>query len=37
MLRIRTAIRSGIFPAALPDLALRAGRSTGSEDAVQSA
>jgi len=37
MLRIRTAIRSGTFPAALPDLALRAGRSSGSEDAVQSA
>jgi queuine tRNA-ribosyltransferase len=37
MLRIRTAIRSGAFPAALPDLALRAGRSSGSEDAVQSA
>ena len=37
MLRIRTAIRSGTFPAAMPDLALRAGRSSGSEDAVQSA
>ena len=37
MLRIRTAIRSGTFPAALPDLALRAGRTSGSEDAVQSA
>jgi queuine tRNA-ribosyltransferase len=37
MHRIRTAIRSGIFPAALPDLALRAGRTSGSEDAVQSA
>ncbi|HEX2754458.1 MAG TPA: tRNA guanosine(34) transglycosylase Tgt [Candidatus Limnocylindrales bacterium] len=37
MLRIRTAIRSGIFPAALPDLALRAGRSSASEVAVQSA
>ena len=37
MLRIRTAIRSGTFPAALPDLALRAGRSSRSEDAVQSA
>ena len=37
MHRIRTAIRSGTFPAALPDLALRAGRSTRSEDAVQSA
>jgi len=37
MLRIRSAIRSGTFPAALPDLALRAGRTSGSEDAVQSA
>jgi queuine tRNA-ribosyltransferase len=37
MVRIRTAIRSGTFPAALPDLALRAGRSSRSEDAVQSA
>jgi queuine tRNA-ribosyltransferase len=37
MLRIRTAIRSGTFPAALPDLALRAGRASRSEDAVQSA
>ena len=37
MLRIRTAIRSGTFPAELPDLALRAGRSSGSEDAVKSA
>jgi queuine tRNA-ribosyltransferase len=37
MLRIRTAIRSGTFPAAMPDLALRAGRTSGSEDAVQSA
>jgi queuine tRNA-ribosyltransferase len=37
MLRIRTAIRSGTFPAELPDLALRAGRQSGGEDAVQSA
>ncbi|HLO34719.1 MAG TPA: tRNA guanosine(34) transglycosylase Tgt [Candidatus Deferrimicrobium sp.] len=37
MLRIRTAIRAGTFPAALPDLALRAGRSSASEVAVQSA
>jgi queuine tRNA-ribosyltransferase len=37
MLRIRTAIRSGTFPAAMPDLALRAGRTSRSEDAVQSA
>jgi queuine tRNA-ribosyltransferase len=37
MLRIRTAIRSGTFPAALPDLALRAGRMSGSEVAEQSA
>ena len=37
MHRIRTAIRSGIFPAELPDLALRAGRVSGGEAAVQSA
>jgi queuine tRNA-ribosyltransferase len=37
MLRIRSAIRSGTFPAELPNLALRAGRSSGSEVAVQSA
>jgi queuine tRNA-ribosyltransferase len=37
MLRIRTAIRSGTFPAELPDLALRAGRMSGGEVAVQSA
>ncbi len=37
MLRIRTAIRAGTFPAELPDLALRAGRVTGNEVAVQSA
>jgi queuine tRNA-ribosyltransferase len=37
MHRIRTAIRSGTFPAELPDLALRAGRSSGSEGAVKSA
>ncbi len=37
MLRIRTAIRSGTFPAALSDLAARAGRVSGSEVAVQSA
>jgi queuine tRNA-ribosyltransferase len=37
MARIRSAIRSGTFPAELPDLALRAGRSSGSEVAVQSA
>jgi queuine tRNA-ribosyltransferase len=37
MLRIRTAIRSGTFPADLPDLALRAGRVSGGEVAVQSA
>jgi queuine tRNA-ribosyltransferase len=37
MHRIRTAIRSGTFPAELPDLALRAGRSSGDEGAVKSA
>jgi len=37
MLRIRTAIRAGTFPAELPDLALRAGRLSGSEVAEQSA
>ncbi len=37
MVRIRAAIRSGTFPARLPDLALRAGRSSGSEAAEQSA
>ena len=37
MLRIRTAIRSGTFPAELPTLALRAGRVSGSEVAEQSA
>ncbi|MHB8458479.1 MAG: tRNA guanosine(34) transglycosylase Tgt [Candidatus Limnocylindrales bacterium] len=35
--RIRTALRSGTFPAALPELRLRAGRVSGSEVAVQSA
>jgi queuine tRNA-ribosyltransferase len=37
MLRIRTAIRSGTFPAELPDLAMRAGRLSASEVAEQSA
>jgi queuine tRNA-ribosyltransferase len=37
MLRIRTAIRAGTFPAELPNLALRAGRMSGGEVAVQSA
>ncbi|MEA2519208.1 MAG: queuine tRNA-ribosyltransferase [Chloroflexota bacterium] len=37
MLRIRTAIRSGTFPAELPDLAMRAGRMSASEVAEQSA
>lgn len=37
MARIRTAIRSGTLPATLPDLALRAGRLSGSEVAVKSA
>jgi queuine tRNA-ribosyltransferase len=37
MVRIRAAIRSGIFPAELPRLALRAGRASDSEAAEQSA
>ena len=37
MARIRSAIRSGTFPAAMPDLALRAGRTSANEVAVQSA
>ena len=37
MLRIRTAIRSGTFPAELPTLTWRAGRVSGSEVAEQSA
>jgi queuine tRNA-ribosyltransferase len=37
MLRIRTAIRSGTFPAELPNLAVRAGRLSDGEVAVQSA
>jgi queuine tRNA-ribosyltransferase len=37
MARIRTAIRAGTFPAELPSLALRAGRLSGGEVAVQSA
>jgi len=37
MVRIRAAIRSGTFPAELPDLALHAGRLSGGEVAEQSA
>ena len=37
MLRIRTALGSGTFPDELPELALRAGRLSGSEAAEQSA
>jgi queuine tRNA-ribosyltransferase len=37
MARIRTALGSGTFPDELPELALRAGRSSGSEAAEQSA
>ncbi len=37
MARIRTAIRSGTFPAELPNLAARAGRLSASEVAEQSA
>jgi queuine tRNA-ribosyltransferase len=35
--RIRAAIRSGSFPAVMPELRLRAGRSSGNEVAEQSA
>jgi queuine tRNA-ribosyltransferase len=37
MLRIRMSIRSGTFPADMPELRLRAGRSIGSEGAEKSA
>jgi queuine tRNA-ribosyltransferase len=37
MARIRAAIRSGTFPAEMPELALRAARSSGSEVAEKSA
>jgi len=37
MARIRAALRSGTFPATLPELRLRAGRVSDSEVAVQSA
>jgi queuine tRNA-ribosyltransferase len=37
MTRIRTAIRAGNLPASLPELRLRAGRSSGSAGAVKSA
>ena len=37
MARIRSAIRSGTFPASLPALRARAGRTSGSEPTVQSA
>ncbi|MHB8397506.1 MAG: tRNA guanosine(34) transglycosylase Tgt [Candidatus Limnocylindrales bacterium] len=37
MVRIRAALRSGTFPATLPELRLRAGRVSDSEVAVQSA
>ena len=37
MARIRAAIRSGIFPAVMPELRLRAGRSSGREAAEKSA
>ncbi len=37
MVRIRTALRSGTFPATLPELRLRAGPVSGGEVAVQSA
>jgi hypothetical protein len=37
MVRIRRAIKAGSFPAALPELRLRAGQMSRSEGAVQSA
>lgn len=37
MARIRAALRAGTFPASLPDLRLRAGRTTAGEAAVKSA
>jgi queuine tRNA-ribosyltransferase len=37
MIRIRTAIRAGTLPASMPELRLRAGRSSGSAGAVKSA
>ena len=37
MARIRTAIRAGTLPASMPELRLRAGRSSGSAGAVKSA
>jgi queuine tRNA-ribosyltransferase len=37
MARIRAAIRAGILPASMPELRLRAGRSSGSAGAVKSA
>jgi queuine tRNA-ribosyltransferase len=37
MARIRVALEAGIFPASLPELRLRAGRTRGSEAVVQSA
>jgi queuine tRNA-ribosyltransferase len=37
MARVRTALRSGTFPAEMPELALRAGPTSGSEVAAKSA
>jgi queuine tRNA-ribosyltransferase len=37
MARIRAAIRAGTLPASMPELRLRAGRSSGSAGAVKSA
>ena len=37
MVRIRMSIRSGTFPAEMPELALRAGGASGSADAEKSA
>ena len=37
MVRIRAALRSGTFPAEMPELALRAGGASGSADAEKSA
>jgi tRNA-guanine family transglycosylase len=37
MARVRAALRSGTFPAEMPELALRAGRTSGSAVAEKSA
>jgi hypothetical protein len=37
MVRVRTALQAGNFPASLPELRLRAGRMSGREAAEKSA